>query len=213
MSKDFPYRLYLVVGEKDCHHHPIEYVVEEAIKGGVDMVQLREKDKNFKDFVKTAQKIKKITDQYKIPFIINDHVKVTIEVEVDGIHVGQNDVEPSVLKNILKKKQWIGYSIEDLSELNSSEIKYVHYIAASPIFDTPTKTDTNAAWGIDELKLLREKTSLPIVAIGGMNADNAKEIIEAGADCIAVVSAISHAKDPQQAAKTLKNIIEVSCKK
>lgn len=213
MSKDFPYRLYFVVGEKDCLHHPLEYVVEEAIKGGVDIVQLREKDKNFKEFVKTAQKIKKITDQYKIPFIINDHVKVTIEVEADGIHVGQNDVEPSILKNILKKRQLIGYSIEDLSELNSTEVKYVHYIAASPIFDTPTKTDTNAAWGIDGLKQLREKTSLPIVAIGGINIENAKEILEAGTDAIAVVSAISHAKDPQQAAQNLKKIIAATCKK
>lgn len=213
MSKDFPFKLYLVVGEKDCIHHPIEKVIEEAIQGGVDIIQLREKDKNYKEFVKTALKVKGITDKYNIPLMINDHLKVTLEVDATGIHVGQNDIEPSILNNILKKKQIIGYSVEDISELNSSEIKYVDYIAASPVFDSMTKTDTHQAWGIDGIKKMRALTALPIVAIGGINAGNAKAILEAGADCIAVVSAITHAKDPKQAAHTLKSIIENTCKK
>lgn len=211
MYKDFSYKLYLVVGEEDCLHHPLNNVVEQAILGGVDIVQLREKNKNFKNFLKSAQMIKKITDQYNIPLIINDHVKVALDVQSAGIHVGQDDIEPSILKNILNKNQCVGYSISDLEELKSTEIKYVDYIAASPIFDTPTKTDTKTAWGIDGLKTLREKTNLPIVAIGGISVENAQEILEAGADCLAVVSAISKAKDPQKAAQQLKEIILQTC--
>lgn len=211
MSKSFNFQLYLVVGEKDCKHFPIEQLVELAIQGGVDIVQLREKDKNFKDFVQTALKVKKITDKYGIPLIINDHVKVAIEVDVAGIHVGQNDIEPSILKNVLKKHQIIGYSVEDLDDLSSTELKYVDYIAASPIFDTPTKTDTKKAWGIDGLKQIQSTSSLPLVAIGGMNASNISDITKAGANCIAVVSAITHSEDPKGAAQTLKNIIQSSC--
>ncbi len=207
MSEKFPYQLYLVVGESDCIHHSIEKTVELAIKGGVDIVQLREKDKNYKDFLKTALRLKEITERYKVPLIINDHVKVAIDTPANGIHVGQNDIAPTVLKSILKKNQLIGYSVEDISQVSTADAKAADYLAASPIFSTPTKSDTNTPWQPEGLKILRSKTSQPIVAIGGIHHKNIKIILEAGADCIAVVSAISKAENPQKAAEILKEQI------
>lgn len=207
MSDKFPYRLYLVVGESDCIHHSIEKTVELAIKGGVDIVQLREKDKSYKDFLKTAQRLKEITSKYNVPLIINDHVKVAIDTPANGIHVGQNDIAPTVLKSILKKNQIIGYSIEDISQVATADAKAADYLAASPVFSTPTKSDTHTPWEPEGLKILRSKTSQPIVAIGGIHHENVKTILEAGADCIAVVSAISKAENPQKAAEILREQI------
>lgn len=212
MSKRFPFRLYLVLGENDCQYFSLEKTIELAIKGGVDIVQLREKNKNYKEFLKTALKVKSVTSKHNIPLIINDHLKIAIDMQADGIHVGQNDIAPGVLKNIFEKNQLIGYSIEDISQVNTADAKISDYIAASPVFSTPTKTDTNTPWGLDGLRTLRSMTQQPIVAIGGIQQENTQSIIEAGADCIAVVSAISKTEHPQKAAELLRNQIEKACR-
>lgn len=213
MSDRFPFRLYLVLGENDCQYFSLEKTIELAIKGGVDIVQLREKNKNYKDYLKTALKVKLITSEYNIPFIINDHLKITTDAPADGIHVGQNDIAPTVLKKNLDKRFLIGYSLEEISQVNTPDAKASDYLAASPVFSTPTKTDTNTPWGLDGLRSLRSKTQQPIVAIGGIQTENTRSIIEAGADCIAVVSAISKAENPQKAAELLRNQIEKACRK
>lgn len=213
MANKFPYQLYLVAGTVDCTHHSIEKVVESAIKGGVDIVQLREKKLNYKEFLTLALKIKEITEKYQVPLIINDHLKVAIDAQTNGIHVGQNDISPTVLKSILNKNQMIGYSIEDISQISTPEAKSAHYLAASPVFSTLTKTDTKIPWGLEGLQLLRNQTQQPIVAIGGIHSDNIQSIIEAGADCIAVVSAITASENPQKAAELLREKIMQSCKR
>lgn len=202
----FPYKLYLVVSEAACKHHYLT-VVEEAILGGVDIVQLREKDLNAEDYLSRAVQIKALTDQYKIPLVINDSLEVAQKAHAFGIHVGNNDIAPTQIRHSWKECQFIGYSIEYLEQLQHKEAEVSDCLGISPVFSTPTKNNTVTEWGFEGIARIRQDTHKPLIAIGGMNLGNVTEVIRAGADCIAVVSAICAADDPRKAAYRLKNTI------
>lgn len=204
----FPYQLYLVISEKDCQGKDFLTVAEQSILGGVDIIQLREKDSITEDFIFKALKLKEITDKYHIPLIINDHSEVAEKVHSAGIHVGNNDISPAALRSQkFFKDKMIGYSIEYLSQLENENTELSDYLGISPIFSTRTKKDTVTEWGLDGLSKIRSLTKKPLVAIGNINLSNANEIIKAGADTIAVVSAICTADNPEKAAFKLKNEI------
>jgi len=204
----FPYQLYLVISEKDCLGKDFLKVAEQSILGGVDIIQLREKDSITEDFLFKALKLKEITDKYHIPLIINDHSEVAEKVHSAGIHVGNNDVSPSTLRSQqFFKDKMIGYSIEYLSQLENEHTKLSDYLGISPIFSTNTKKDTVTEWGLDGLSKIRSLTTKPLVAIGNINLSNANAIIKAGADTIAVVSAICTADNPEKTAFKIKNEI------
>ncbi len=202
----FPYPLYLVISEKDCAGRPWLWVAEQAILGGVDIIQLREKDMLKRDFFRKAWALKQLTDQYGIPLIINDSADIAIEVDAWGVHVGQTDTAPSNIVEQYGDRLCIGWSIEMLTQLSSSEMSAVHHLGVSPIFATATKLDTITEWGYEGLRTLRAQTEKPLIAIGQMNADTAAGAIAAGADSIAVVSAICAAADPRQASEQLKKL-------
>ncbi|HTN18488.1 MAG TPA: thiamine phosphate synthase [Chitinophagaceae bacterium] len=202
----FPYKLYLVVSAAACRHHFLT-VVEEAILGGVDIVQLREKDLSTKDYLSRALQIKVITDRYKIPLVINDSLEVAQKANAFGIHVGNEDIAPTQIRDRWKECPFIGYSIEYLAQLQHKESEAADYLGISPVFSTPTKSNTVTEWGLEGIARIRQGTHKPLVAIGGMNLSNVTEVIKAGADCIAVVSAICAADDPRKAAYRLKNTI------
>lgn len=203
----FPYQLYLVISEADCKGRNFLDVAEQAILGGVDIIQLREKNSSDKDFLEKAICLKEITNKYRIPLIINDNAFVAKEIDAFGIHVGNNDVQPSVLRKNSFHNKMIGYSIEYLEQLENQETALSDYLGISPVFKTNTKTDTVTEWGIDGLITLRQLTEKPLIAIGNIHLKNAKAVMNAGADCIAIVSEICRAKDPQKAAFQLKNEI------
>jgi len=204
---DFPYRLYLVVSDADCKHHTIDYVVEEAILGGVDLIQLREKHIDKETFVRKAIQIKSITDKYKVPLIINDVVDVAIEIEAWGVHVGRSDMPPSEIYKLPNCPKHIGWSLELLEQLNSSELNFVHHLGISPVFASKTKIDTITNWGVDGIQTIRQKTDLPLVAIGGIDETNIQDVVRAGAHCVAVVSAICGSENPRLVAQNLKRLI------
>lgn len=201
----FPYPLYLVISEKDCAGRPWLWVAEQAIQGGVDIIQLREKDLLKKDLFRKAWALKQLTDKYGIPLIINDDVDIAIDVDAWGVHVGQTDAPPSQIVDQYGDRLRIGWSIETLTQLHSAEMSAVQHLGVSPIFATATKMDTITEWGYEGLRSLRAQTEKPLIAIGQMNADTAAEAIAAGADSIAVVSAICAAADPRWASERLKN--------
>ncbi len=201
----FPYPLYLVISEKDCAGRPWLWVAEQAIQGGVDIIQLREKDLLKKDLFRKAWALKQLTDKYGIPLIINDAVDVAIDVDAWGVHVGQTDAPPSRIVDQYGDRLRIGWSIETLPQLHSAEMTAVQHLGVSPIFATATKLDTITEWGYEGLRTLRGQTEKPLIAIGQMNGDTAAEAIAAGADSIAVVSAICAAEDPRGASERLKN--------
>ncbi|TRW25151.1 thiamine phosphate synthase [Flavobacterium zepuense] len=208
MDNHFPYRLYLVVSEDACLGRDIIWVTEQAIKGGVDVVQLREKHLNTPDFTTSALRLKEMLDGYNVPLIINDTIAVAQASGAAGIHVGNSDTPPSKIRQLWPECGTVGYSIEYLEQLYSPEIQHSDYLGISPVFSTLTKTDTVTEWGLEGILNIRALTSKPLVAIGNMNAHNARDVIRAGADCLAVVSAICSADDPAKAAEAIRNQIE-----
>ncbi|GAB3502540.1 thiamine phosphate synthase [Emticicia fontis] len=201
----FPYQLYLVISEEACKGRSFLKVAEQAIAGGVEIVQMREKNLDTAVFQERALQLKEITDRYNVPLIINDNLEVANAVEAFGIHVGNNDTPPTEIRSRWGEKLQIGYSIEYLSQLDNAEAATANHLGISPVFATATKTDTVTEWGLEGIKLIRSLTDKPLIAIGNMNKTNASDVIKAGADCIAVVSAICSAENPEKAAYELKN--------
>ena len=205
---DFPYPLYLILSEQDCLHISWLKLAEEAILGGVDIIQLREKNISQKELIARAHDLKEITDRYHVPLIINDAAEVAAAVDAWGIHVGQTDMPPSQIRSIYGSKLQIGWSIETNQQLTSPEIAHVQHLGVSPVFRTKTKTDTITEWGIQGIVHLKSLTSLPLVAIGNINESNIAEVQRAGASSMAVVSAICHSHNPREAARVLKEKIK-----
>ncbi|WDF45933.1 thiamine phosphate synthase [Chryseobacterium sp. KACC 21268] len=204
----FPYQLYLVISEKDCLGRNFLKVAKEAILGGVDIIQLREKNIGKKEFLQKALQLKDVTEKYNIPLIINDHPEVAEKADAFGIHVGNNDISPTSLRDqSFFKNKMIGYSIEYLEQLENEQTSTSDYLGISPIFSTNTKEDTVTEWGIDGLTKIKSLTDKPLIAIGNINLENAQMIMKAGANSLAVVSAICASENPQKTASELKNEI------
>jgi len=202
----FPYQLYLVISEADCKGKNMIGVAGQAIKGGVDLIQLREKNATAIQFTIKALQLKELADQYQVPLIINDNLLVAQDVNAAGIHVGNNDLAPVQIRQQWNKpNKIIGYSIEYVEQLQNEQTKAADYLGISPVFGTSTKTDTVTEWGLEGIRTIRSLTGKPLVAIGNMQLNNVREVIKAGADCIAVVSAICSADNPEKAAYHLKN--------
>jgi thiamine-phosphate pyrophosphorylase len=198
----------LVLSEQSCQHQNFIKVAEQAISGGVDIIQLREKKASTEVFIEKALRLQDVLNKYSIPLIINDNLEVAQKVNAYGIHVGNNDASPIYIRSVWKDCKSIGYSIEYLEQLQSKESRLSDCLGISPVFKTSTKTDTIAEWGLDGIQQIRAISDKPLIAIGNMNASNVYSVIKAGADCIAVASAICGAKNPMKAAFEIKNQIE-----
>jgi len=207
------YDLYLVTDEKLCLGKGLDYVVEKAVKGGVTMVQLREKELNTRDFISRAIELKEILTNYGIPLIINDRIDIALAVEADGVHIGQGDMPYEFVRKIIPEKMILGLSVETIEEAMKAENYDLDYLSASPLFFTTTKTDLNREWGIEGLKQLHSISKHRLIAIGGINSSNVGKVIRAGADGVAVVSAICSASDPELEARKLISIIKETKKK
>ncbi|MEQ8203506.1 MAG: thiamine phosphate synthase [Smithellaceae bacterium] len=204
--------LYLVTDRDLCGEKSLEDVVLESVKGGVSCVQLREKDISTRLFVSEAQRIKKLLEPYQIPLIINDRIDVALACGAEGVHIGQEDMPYAIARQLMGRKAIIGLSVETWEDVEESQRLDVDYIGVSPVFATLTKTDTKGAWGLEGLAKIKKISRHPVVAIGGLNESNVRETVLAGADCIAVVSALCAASDPEAAARKLKGIIEEAFK-
>ncbi len=208
MADPFPYRLYLVISAADCAGRDFVHVAEQAVLGGVDVVQLREKHAMPDEFLGKAERLQAMLQQYEVPLIINDNLDVAMHSNAFGIHVGRSDCSPAHIRSVWATCRSLGYSIEQLDQLQTEDARLSDCLGISPVFKTPTKTDTVTEWGLDGIRTIRERTDKPLVAIGGINAEIAGDVIRAGADCIAVVSAICQAPDPQQAAREIRTQID-----
>ena len=199
--------VYLVTDRASLSGKSLEDVVLLAVKGGATMVQLREKNISTRIFIEEARRIRKILAPYRVPLIINDRVDVALAAGADGVHIGQEDMPYPLARKLMGPGAIIGLSVETPDQVEAAEALDVAYLGVSAIFATPTKTDTRHHWGIDGLRKVRAMSRHPLVAIGGINAANAAEVMQAGADSLAVVSAICSATDPQKAAENLQRII------
>jgi thiamine-phosphate pyrophosphorylase len=201
------YSLYLVTDRGLSRGRSTLDVVTAAVNGGATAVQLREKECSTLEFIQQAQSIKAFLKTRNIPLIINDRVDVALAVEADGVHLGQTDMPLETAKNILSNTMIIGISAECLADAVAAEKGGADYLGVSPIYATPTKTDTAPALGLGGLTKIRQAVKLPLVGIGGLNQDNAAEVIRNGADGVAVVSAIVAADNPEAATRKLKQAI------
>lgn len=206
------FKLCLVTDEKLCMGRSLPDIVRKAVEGGVTMVQLREKNADTRTFIEKAFILKEILNPFRVPLIINDRVDVALAVKADGIHIGQKDMPYELLKKIIPESMIVGLSVETMEQIQIANNYKVDYLGISPIFATPTKTDTSGCWGIEGLKKARNSTNHKLIAIGGISKTNVKTIIDAGANGIAVVSAICSAEDPQKAASELLSLINIKFK-
>ncbi|GAI86278.1 unnamed protein product, partial [marine sediment metagenome] len=158
------YDLYLVTDEKMSLDRDISYVVEQAVEGGVTMVQLREKELNTREFIKRSLNLKKLLSKYDVPLIINDRIDIALAVEADGVHVGQSDMPYEYVKRLIPEKMMLGLSVETLDQAVEAEKYDLDYLSVSPVFFTPTKTNLYREWGIEGLRKLRSITKHKLIA-------------------------------------------------
>ncbi|ENK3111388.1 thiamine phosphate synthase [Vibrio alginolyticus] len=200
------YRLYLVTDDQQ-DLATLKRVVKKAVEGGVTMVQVREKHGDVRAFIERAQAVKDILKDTNVPLIINDRVDVALAVDADGVHLGQSDMPATIARELIGPNKILGLSIENEEQLAEADSLPIDYIGLSAIFATPTKTNTKKFWGIDGLKMALETTSLPIVAIGGINESNIPQLSATGVHGLALVSAICHAEDPKAASEYLLGLM------
>jgi thiamine-phosphate pyrophosphorylase len=199
--------LYFVTDRGLCGAKPLTDVVLQAIRGGAVCVQLREKDVSTRFFVEEARRIKALMAPFRVPLIINDRLDVALAVDADGVHVGQSDMPYDIARKLMGPKAIIGLSVETWEDVERAQGLDCDYLGVSPVFATPTKTDTKEPWGLEGLARIRAFSRHPLVGIGGLNAENAEAVVMAGADGVAVVSAICAVADPYAASRELSHII------
>jgi len=212
MKNKVDYSLYLVTDRDLMYAKSVEECVEQAVSGGTTVVQIREKTASSREFYEIAMRTRKITKKYGVPLIINDRADIALAVDADGLHIGQKDLPYKKARRIMGKKKIIGVSASNLTEaLTAAAEKGVDYLGVGAMFTTDTKKDADST-SMDELRLIRERVKLPLVAIGGINKTNIPQFAGTGIDGIAVVSAIVSQEDASEAARELmalfKNTME-----
>ena len=180
---------FYIVTDSELSKDGIFSDVENAIKAGCKIVQYREKNKTSKEMINDAIQLKKICQGNAI-FLINDRVDIALASDADGVHIGQEDIPFEVAKKLLGRDKIIGLTVHNLEEAVDAEQLGYDYIGLAPIFKTGTKEDARPPVGIEMLKLIRKNVSLPIVAVGGIDKDNVKEVIKAGADSVVSIYAL-----------------------
>ena len=196
--------VYLVTDTTLSRNRSNLEVVKAAVNGGVSVVQLREKSLNARDFFLRGLEIRELLADHNVPLIINDRIDIAIALGADGVHLGQSDLPLEIARRILGPDKIIGWSVNDLAQINEMSASLVDYFAISPVFFTSTKKDISTPWGTEGVVLTRSATPVPLVGIGGIRLDNVSGAVLAGLDCVAVVSAIVSADDPLAATESLK---------
>jgi thiamine-phosphate pyrophosphorylase len=202
------YSLYLVTDRGLSRGRSSAEIVGAAVRGGVTCVQLREKQCSTREFIQEARSLQPLLSQQRIPLIINDRLDVALAVGADGIHLGQSDMHIGDARRLAGDKMIIGISAESIEDAVIAEQEGADYIGISPVYATKTKTDTRAPLGLDGIRRIRQAVRIPLVGIGGIHVGNIRAVIGAGADGVAVVSAIVAADCAETAAAELKYILD-----
>lgn len=200
-------RLYVITDEKIGLGRSHSILAEEALKGGATVIQLRDKEKSGKELYKIGLKIRALTRQYRALFIVNDRLDIALAVGADGVHLGTEDLPISVARKIAGKNFIIGASVSSPEEALIAEKEGADYISAQSIFETSSKENVKVI-GIEGLKSIVKVSSLPVIAIGGINKENVKDVIRAGARGVAVISAVISKGDVRESTEELRKLIE-----
>ncbi|MGN1411738.1 MAG: thiamine phosphate synthase [Oscillospiraceae bacterium] len=194
--------LYGITDRTWLNGRTLEDVVEQSLIGGVDIIQLREKNLDFNAFLDSAIKIKRLTDKYQVPLIINDNIDVCIQSNADGVHLGQGDTPLIKAREILGNDKIIGVTAKTIEQAQKAELNGANYIGVGAMFGSTTKKDA-IPLTFEQLADIRKSVTIPIVAIGGINADNVQNFKNTGIDGITVVSAIFGQNDIKSATENL----------
>jgi thiamine-phosphate pyrophosphorylase len=204
VKKKFDPSLYLVVGSGFTGGRTLTDVVAQAVAGGATMVQLREKGLGERDLLALALALKRTLQPSGVPLIINDSVEVARRAGAEGVHLGQSDLACTDARCLLGPDSIIGLSVETMEQALEAEKFELDYLGVSPVFPSATKTDTGTPWGLEGLSRLRRVSRHLLVGIGKITPENAGEVIRAGADGVAVVSAICRAASPRATSQALR---------
>ncbi|CAM4189120.1 hypothetical protein AT575_05075 [Streptococcus penaeicida] len=203
--------LYFICGSQDCPNGNLLATLEKALEAGISLYQFREKGNGAKDGIEKrnlALAAQKLCQSYGVPFIINDDIDLAIELDADGIHIGQDDMPLEQARKLFPDKI-IGLSINNMTEFHHSQLNLVNYVGLGPYKATISKADAKTPTGLSLIQGVREvDKALPIVAIGGIQEEDVEAIIANGADGIAVISAISRSQDISKTSRSLKEEVE-----
>lgn len=183
-------------------HPNLPWLIQEAVAGGVTCIQWRDKFFNDHDFYEQAVRIKSVCHELKVPLIVNDRLDIALAVGADALHLGQNDLPFEVARRLLPDHMAIGLSADTLEDVERAQNLDLDYLAISPVFETRTKMNTGSPFGLEGFQRARQISKHKLVAIGGVNASNAVLLRQAGADGLAVVSAICRSENPREAARS-----------
>jgi len=199
-------QVYLIMGSNNCLKDPAA-VLEAAIAGGVTMFQYREKGTGAlagDERLALASKLRELCREHGVPFIVNDDVDLALALDADGVHIGQEDEMAAEVRRRIGTDRILGVSAYDCAEAEAAIRSGADYIGVGPLFGTTTKEDAKAASGLAVLAAMREQgLGIPIVGIGGITPDNAADVVQAGADGVSVITAITHAGDERAATEAL----------
>lgn len=191
-------KLYFICGTTTCLGKDLYTVVEDALKGGITLFQFREKGKGAlegKEKLELAIKLKNLCKKYNVPFIVNDDIELALEIDADGVHVGQNDLGVDEIRKLIPNKI-IGLSIGNEEELKQSKVEYVDYVGVGPVYVTQSKDDAGGAIGYEGLELMRKLLpQMPLVAIGGIQTQHIKDVMKTNVDGVSIISAISYSNN------------------
>lgn len=199
--------LYAVTDSMWLGNRTLPEVVREALEGGATFLQIREKNLAYPEFVKLATEVKAVTDEYHVPYVVDDDVELAKEIDADGVHIGQSDVALIEARRVLGPDKIIGVSAHTVAEAVEAEKNGADYLGVGSVFTTSTKLDAEAV-SKATLKEICEAVSIPVVAIGGIQKDNMLQLKGTKVDGVAVVSAIFAAPDVQKAAKELRRVAD-----
>lgn len=202
MKNKINYSLYLVTDREMLVDTDIYTAVEDSIKGGATLVQLREKDISTLEFYNVASKIKTITDKYNVPLIINDRIDIALAVDAAGVHLGQSDMPASIARSIIGNNKIMGISTSTLEEAREAERQGADYVGVGAMFPTTTKDDASAV-SVHNLKGIKDNITIPVVAIGGITHKNVNLLKIANIDGVAVISDILAKKCVKEATEKL----------
>lgn len=208
MKNNIDYKLYLVTDREMFKNRDIFSAVEMAIKGGVTLIQLREKDITTEEFYKIALKLKEITSRHNVSLIINDRLDIALAIDADGVHVGQQDMPAAVARKIIGNDKILGVSAATLQEAKKAEEDGADYVGIGAVFPTSTKDDARAV-NINELIKIKKALNIPVVAIGGISEKNIELLAPAKIDGVAVISAILGKEDVKAASESLRRQLDL----
>jgi len=211
-------RLYALVDPEHAAGRPLPDLARQVAEGGATLVQLRDKQSSTRAMIEQARAIKAALAPTRVPFIINDRVDVALAAGADGVHVGQDDMDVRDARRLLGPDAIIGLSVKTVAQAQAAPLEHLSYVAIGGVFATSSKDNPDPPIGVDGLKSIAAEIrarapGFPIGAIAGIDESNAADVIAAGADGIAVISALSFAPDPAQAAGKLRVIIDAALAK